>query len=102
MTPPAGKCGADSALFTARAFVISYDTQSMLRGELVATRIIAENPHIHLATDARTGDWNFRRLGEHNEERPAPPFGTRPPRPRCRNCCSGTPASKWMKSRARN
>ncbi len=65
----------DSALFTARAFVISYDTQSMLRGELVATRIIAENPHIHLATDARTGDWNFRRLGEHNEERPAPPLG---------------------------
>ncbi len=64
---------ADSVLFSARSFVISYDPRSMLRGELQATQIVAEKPHVHLTQDVQTGTWNFARLGQSSRSRPQAP-----------------------------
>jgi hypothetical protein len=64
---------ADSVLFSARSFLISYDPRSMLRGELQATQIVAEKPHVHLTQDVQTGAWNFARLGQSLRSRPQVP-----------------------------
>jgi hypothetical protein len=68
-----GRQAADSFLFSARSFVISYDLRSMLRGELQATQIVAEKPHVHLTQDVQTGAWNFTRLGQSRRSRPQVP-----------------------------
>jgi hypothetical protein len=64
---------ADSVLFSARSFLISYDPRSMLRGELQATQIVAERPHVQLTQDVQSGTWNFARLGQNRRARPQAP-----------------------------
>jgi len=68
-----GGQAADSVLFSARSFLISYDPRSMLRGELQATQIVAERPHVHLTQDVQSGTWNFARLGQSRRSRPQAP-----------------------------
>jgi hypothetical protein len=70
----------DAEVFSARTFVIRYDYRSMLRGQLEATQIIAEKPHVLLTRDARRGSWNFRRIDPTRRARPGPTT-TRPSMP---------------------
>src|SRR5829696_301266 len=73
----------DSLMFSARTFVIQYSPRSMLHGNLEATQIVAEKPHVHLTQDVKTGAWNFHRLGAESRDRPqAPGNGPPPKKPR--------------------
>lgn len=49
-------------IFSASRFQITYDLQSMLRGRLQATLIVATNPRVVLAEDLNAGTWNYQRL----------------------------------------
>ena len=44
--------------------MVHYDPRSMLAGQLEATQIVAEKPHVHLTENLEhKGQWNFHRLG---------------------------------------
>ena len=60
---PGAKGAADAEVFHADAIDIGYDPAALLRGRLVATRIVATGPHVTLveSTDAG-GGWNYQRL----------------------------------------
>src|SRR3954452_6762232 len=88
-TPPAGITtartlisAADAEVFSARTFVIRNDSRSMLRGQLEATQIIAEKPHVLLTRDASRGSWNFRRIDPTRRARSTPSTPSRPSMPR--------------------
>src|SRR4051794_6487275 len=53
---------ADAEVFSARTFIIQYDFRSMLRGQLEATQIVAEKPHVRLTRDVERRTWNFQRM----------------------------------------
>ncbi len=59
---PSRRNDDDTALFSAQAFVIQYNPQTLFSGKLEATRIIAIAPSVHLTEDAETGRWSFQRL----------------------------------------
>src|SRR5688500_16485395 len=73
VTLASGPASPDAEIFSARTFVVQYNFRSMLRGQLEATQIVAEKPHVHLTQDVRTGEWNFHRLGRERRKRPRPP-----------------------------
>jgi hypothetical protein len=52
----------DSALFSADAFLIQYNPQTLFSGKLEATRIVAIDPRVHLTENVETGRWSFQRL----------------------------------------
>ncbi len=52
----------DSALFSANAFLIEYNPQTLFSGKLEATRIVAIDPRVHLTENVDTGRWSFQRL----------------------------------------
>ena len=65
----------DSLLFSAQAFVVNYDPRKLLRGQLDATEIVAQKPHVYLTlTQQRTGvQWNYQRLFKSQPPQPEPP-----------------------------
>ena len=69
--PEAGK--PDSLLFSAQAFVVNYDPRKLIAGQLEATEIIAQKPHVFLTLTQkpRRDEWNYHRLGRPHEP-PAP------------------------------
>lgn len=75
--PDPGK--PDSLLFSARAFVVNYDPRKLIRGQLDATEIIAQKPHVYLTlTQTSAGDqWNYQRLAKNQP--PASPEGAKGP-----------------------
>ncbi|HSU66825.1 MAG TPA: hypothetical protein VLJ39_08140, partial [Tepidisphaeraceae bacterium] len=62
----------DSLLFSAQAFVVNYDPRKLIAGQLEATEIIAQKPHVYLTlTQKRMGDqWNYQRLGKNQPPQP--------------------------------
>jgi hypothetical protein len=57
-----GKHEEDSTLFSAQAFLIEYNPQTLLSGKLEATKIKVINPRVHLTENVETGRWSFQRL----------------------------------------
>ena len=59
-----GAARPDSLLFSAQAFIVSYDPRKLLAGQLEATQIIAQKPQVFLTlTQTPHGDsWNYQRL----------------------------------------
>ena len=61
-----GKAGEkddeDSALFSADAFLIEYNPQTLLSGKLEATKIKVIDPRVHLTENVETGRWSFQKL----------------------------------------
>ncbi|HEY2589785.1 MAG TPA: hypothetical protein VGI81_28840 [Tepidisphaeraceae bacterium] len=62
----AGPGRPDSLLFSARSFLVNYDPRKLIRGQLDATEIIAQKPHVYLTlTQKPRGDqWNYQRLAK--------------------------------------
>ena len=60
----------DSLLFSAQAFVISYDPRKLIAGQLEATEIVAQKPHVYLTlTQLPNRDqWNYHRLRQDESE----------------------------------
>jgi hypothetical protein len=54
----------DALLFSAQAFVVTYDPRKWITGQLEATEIVAQKPHVYLTlTQTARGDqWNYMRL----------------------------------------
>lgn len=69
---------ADSLMFSAQTFVISYDPRTMLAGRLEATQIIAQKPHVHLTENVDDGTWNWHRLASRRPRRDRPRMGGAP------------------------
>ena len=69
----------DSLLFSAQAFLVNYDPRKLIRGELEATEIVAQKPHVYLTlTEGRDGQqWNYQRL----VKSPPPPVHPQAPSP---------------------
>ena len=69
--PDRGK--PDSLLFSAQAFVVSYNPGKLIRGQLDATEIVAQKPHVFLTLTQKSGgdQWNYQRLGK-NQPPPEP------------------------------
>ena len=69
--PDGGK--PDSLLFSAQAFVVSYNPGRLLRGQLDATEIVAQKPHVFLTLTQKSGgdQWNYQRLGKNQPPSPA-------------------------------
>ena len=71
----------DSLLFSAQAFVINYDPRKLIAGQLEATEIIAQKPHVYLTlTQTPHQDhWNYHRLHQEPElpNRPHDPSARR-------------------------
>jgi hypothetical protein len=64
----------DSVIFNAQTIVVLYNPRSMLAGQLEATQIIAERPHVLLAVNEADNTWNYHRLGSVRNKRPRPVF----------------------------
>jgi hypothetical protein len=59
----AGEKGDENtALFSADAFLIQYNPQTLLSGKLEATRIVAIDPRVHLTEDVDNRRWSFQSL----------------------------------------
>lgn len=71
----------DSLLFSAQAFVVNYDPRKLIQGQLEATEIIAQKPHVYLTLTGKSpGDrWNYQRLAK-NQPPPPTPTPAVPPR----------------------
>lgn len=69
----------DSVIFNAQSIVVLYNPRSMLAGQLEATQIIAEKPHVLLAVNDAHNTWNYHRLGSLRNRRPRPVFPTEQP-----------------------
>jgi hypothetical protein len=54
----------DSLLFSAQSFVLNYDPRKLVEGQLEATEIIAQKPHVYLTLtqDGSKSRWNYQRL----------------------------------------
>jgi len=52
----------DSEIFTAASVRIEYDPTSLFRGTLLATRITATDPRLHLCENVQSNQWNYQRL----------------------------------------
>ncbi len=63
----------DSVIFSAQTFLIRYDPRDMLQGKLVATQIVAINPHVYLSENIDTGRHNYQQIVQKNR-----PAGTQP------------------------
>jgi len=63
----------DSLLFSAQAFVINYDPRKLIAGQLEATEIVAQKPHVYLTlTQLPHRDrWNYHRLRQDEEREPS-------------------------------
>jgi hypothetical protein len=66
-----GDANPDSLLFSAQSFVLKYDPRKLVEGQLEATEIIAQKPHVYLTlTQGEKGDnWNYQRLS-HGQPQP--------------------------------
>ena len=62
--PDRGK--PDSLLFSAQAFVVNYDPRKLIRGQLDATEIVAQKPHVYLTLTQQPGGdrWNYQRFAK--------------------------------------
>lgn len=60
----------DSLLFSAQAFVISYDPRKLIAGQLEATEIVAHKPHVYLTLTQlpHRDQWNYHRLRQDETE----------------------------------
>jgi hypothetical protein len=68
------KIDEDASLFSAQAFLIQYNPQTLFSGKLEATRIVAIDPRVHLTENVETGKWSFQRL---NPKGPHPSMAPR-------------------------
>ena len=60
----------DSLIFSAQSFVLKYDPRTLLAGQIDASQIIAQKPHVYLTEDLdHPGEWNFHRLGRGHPDR---------------------------------
>lgn len=68
--PDRGK--PDSLLFSAQAFVVNYDPRKLIRGQLDATEIVAQKPHVYLTLTQQPGgdQWNYQRFGRNQPPQP--------------------------------
>jgi hypothetical protein len=62
----------DSLLFSAQSFLVNYDPRKLLQGQLEATEIIAQKPHVYLTLThtARGDEWNYLRLRKNQPPQP--------------------------------
>jgi hypothetical protein len=74
-TPPKAKDAPDSSLFSAQAFLIAYNPQTLLSGKLEATEIKAIDPSVHLTEDLETGRWSFMGLRPRSRSSSMPSAG---------------------------
>ena len=60
----------DSLLFSAQSFVISYDPRKLIVGQLEATEIVAQKPHVYLTLTQlpHRDQWNYHRLRQDEAE----------------------------------
>jgi hypothetical protein len=73
----AGPGKPDSLLFSARSFLVNYDPRKLIRGQLDATEIVAQKPHVFLTlTQKPRGDqWNYQRLAKNQPPQTQPAQG---------------------------
>lgn len=57
-----GSGRADSILFSANTFLVSYDPRGLLAGRLKLTQIIAVDPLVQLTENLDTSKWNYQRM----------------------------------------
>jgi hypothetical protein len=70
---PEGGKAPDSLIFSAQSFILKYDPRTLLAGQIEASQIIAQKPHVYLTENRdHPGEWNFHRLGAARARRAKP------------------------------